>query len=69
MEFVMSDCCYGYSHEPNDLTIATFELHDAQQEIERLKKKLKHIATMCGNPDAAEGCRLILKEIAKEKEL
>ena len=40
---------------------------DAEQELERLRtahrKQLRLIATMCGNPNAAEACWLILKEI------
>jgi len=31
------------------------------------KRVLDHIAAMCGNPDAAEGCRLILEKIKEMK--
>ena len=31
------------------------------KEIEALTKKLQLIASMCGNPDPAEACRLIIK--------
>ena len=43
--------------------------HEAYLEIKRLNeenaaltKKLNHIASMCGNPDPAEACRLIIKK-------
>ena len=33
-----------------------------KRENARLLKSLKCIQTMCGNPDPAEACRVILKE-------
>lgn len=38
------------------------EIEALQEENRRLLGKLKMIASMCGNPDAKEGCRLILRE-------
>ena len=32
------------------------------RELSSIRKGLKHIQSMCGNPDAAEGCRLIIKK-------
>ncbi|HKY99798.1 MAG TPA: hypothetical protein VJ112_01390 [Rhabdochlamydiaceae bacterium] len=31
-------------------------------EIEKLKKTLRHIQSMAGNPDPVEGCRSIIKK-------
>ena len=41
------------------------QLAQACEENARLLKSLERIQSMCGNPDPAEACRLILKEAAK----
>ena len=37
------------------------------EQIARLEEVINHIAAMCGNPDPAEACRLILDKIADLK--
>ncbi len=42
-----------------------YRLYEAYNEIDKLRKTLELIMSMCGNPDAAEGCRNIIKESKK----
>ena len=39
------------------------DIKKLEQDNEALTKKLQLIASMCGNPDPAEACRLIIKEV------
>ena len=39
------------------------KIENANAIIVKANKKLNNIASLCGNPDASEACRLILKEI------
>ena len=40
--------------------------HEA--EVERLRKALHRIGAMAGNPEAADACRLIIREVKAEME-
>ena len=42
-------------------------LGEAKAEIEGLRKSLRRIQSLAGNPDPAEACRLIIAEAAKGK--
>lgn len=39
------------------------ELMERRQEIRNLKKAIRLLGSMAGNPDAKEGCRLIVKNV------
>ena len=38
------------------------KLHLLNAKLYLIERDIKHIQSMCGHPDAAEGCRLIIKK-------
>jgi len=62
----MNKQCPKCGHNPaTDHIRLKEQLAQAHEENARLLKSLERIQSMCGNPDPAEACRLILKEAAK----
>ena len=59
----MNKQCPKCGHNPaTDHIRLKEQLAQAHEENARLLKSLERIQAMCGNPDPAEACRLILQE-------
>ena len=65
-DMAVGPCCCGAWHNAEETLCRLRE--SARAEVRRLRKALHRIGAMAGNPEAADACRLIIREVKAEME-